>query len=93
MTSLAKFLATSKEEREFKKRIAKKLLEQTVNRINEEQSDTSFVKRFLNMKLNGFDNNNILQNFSFNIVMHLLPIVNFIILIGNINDVIITFKN
>ena len=90
---MAKFLATSKEEREFRQRIAKKLLEQTAKRVNEDQNDSSLAKRFLNMRLNRAGKNDILQNFLFSVIMHFIPIVNFIILIGNINDVIITFKN
>lgn len=94
LTSLAKFLATSKEERDFRRNLAKKILEQA-KKVAQMQSnnDAGIMKKIVELRINGFKDDNKIKLFLFNVAIHFIPILNFIILVGNINDVIVTFKN
>ena len=95
ITTLARFLATSREERELKKKMLKKMLEQTLkqnaNVIN--NSNNSIIGKFMKLKINGIQEDNQFKVFVFNLVMHFVPILNIGVLLSNINDVFITFKN
>lgn len=51
------------------------------------------MKKIVEIRINGFKNDNKVKLFLFNVAIHFIPVLNFIILIGNINDVIVTFKN
>lgn len=94
LTSLAKFLATSKEERDFRRKVAKKILEQAKKASDMRQDNAAGVmKKIVEIRINGFKNDNKVKLFLFNVAIHFIPVLNFIILIGNINDVIVTFKN
>lgn len=94
ITTVARFLATSREERELKKKMLKKILEHTLKQNADvvNNSNNSIIGRFVKLKINGIQEDNPVKVFIFNFIMHFIPIFNIGVLLSNINDVIITFK-
>ncbi|MGL4762198.1 MAG: hypothetical protein ACRC6T_00455 [Sarcina sp.] len=95
LTTVARFLATSREEKELKKRMLKKMLEQTLKQNAEVLNDAnkSILNRFMKLKITGIQEDNPIKVFVFNLIMHFIPIFNIGVLLANINDIIVTFKN
>ena len=95
ITTLARVLATSKEERELKKKMLKKMLEETLKQNADvmNNSNNSIIGKFMKLKINGIQEDNQFKVFIFNFVMHFIPILNVGVLLSNLNDVFITFKN
>lgn len=94
ITTVARFLATSREERELKKKMLKKILEHTLKQNADvvNNSNNSIIGRFVKLKINGIQEDKPVKVFIFNFIMHFIPIFNIGVLLSNINDVIITFK-
>ncbi|WP_297522080.1 hypothetical protein [uncultured Clostridium sp.] len=94
LTTVARFLATSKEEKELKKKMLKKMLEQTMKQnadvIN---NNNSIISKFMRLKISGIQEDNRVKVFIFNFIMHFVPIFNVGVLLSNLNDIVITFKN
>ena len=90
ITSVARFLASSKEEREMKKKVLKKLLEQT-EKAGQVPDNNSLMGKIINIKISGIKEDNIFKVLLFNFIMHFVPIINIGIIVSNTNDVLRTF--
>ncbi|MGL4450191.1 MAG: hypothetical protein ACRCTZ_03230 [Sarcina sp.] len=96
ITTIARFLATSREERELKKKMLKKMLEYTLKQnadILNKKNNNSIIGKFMKLKISGIQEDNPMKVFIFNFIMHFVPIFNIGVLLSNINDVVMTFKH
>lgn len=93
LTSIARFVATSKAERDARKLFIKKVFEKAEQAEKEGKivRSNSILAKLMNMKIDGIKENKPFKVFIFNAIMHFVPMFNIGILVTNLGDVVNTF--